>query len=437
MGGKFLWVAVFCLALCAPARAVERPPQFVVMAFDNCTELERWKELSEFAADMNRSGEPLHFTFFVSGINFIADDKAGLYQPPDRRRGASQIGFGGAPDDVAQRVAYINDLYRNGHEIASHAVGHFDGSRWSAAEWAQEFDSFRSVLANVAANNGLDSSVKFAFPPSEVIGFRAPYLSTSPGLYPALKDGGFRYDTSSNSEPGDWPEKIGDLWRFNLVELKLADSGRQALSMDYNFFAAQSRAMVDPARREAFREEMLHTYLAYFTSNYAGNRAPLNIGHHFFDYQNGAYREALETFARMVCGLPEVRCATYAQLTDFMDQLDAPTLDAYRNGDFTHAAAPALYVAAAGVAAPEPSATRASLEAKPEQAGPAVIIRSSTRSLSPQKRAGPSAQSIEAKPEEVEPVAIIRSSTRSLSPRTRGAGPSGLIMYHGYPLRSE
>jgi hypothetical protein len=90
---------------------------------------------------------------------------------------------------------------------------------------------------------------------------------------------------------------------------------------------------------------MLQTYLAYFRSNYAGNRAPLNIGHHFFDYQDGAYREALETFARTVCGLPEVRCATYAELADFMDRLDAPTLEAYRNGDFTHAAAPALNVA--------------------------------------------------------------------------------------------
>jgi peptidoglycan/xylan/chitin deacetylase (PgdA/CDA1 family) len=346
MGGKFLGVAAFCLALCAPARAVERPPQFIVMAFDNCTELERWKELSEFAAEMNAGGKPLHFTFFVSGINFIADDKAGLYQPPNRRRGASQIGFGGTAEEVARRVAYINDLYRNGHEIASHAVGHFDGRGWSAAEWAQEFSSFRDVLTNVAVNNGLDSAVKFAFPPSEVIGFRAPYLATSSGLYTVLKDDGFRYDTSGNSAPGDWPNKIGDLWRFNLVELRLADSGRHALSMDFNFFAAQSRGVVEPARRDGFREEMLQTYLAYFQSNYAGNRAPLNIGHHFFDYQDGAYREALETFARTVCGLPEVRCATYAELADFLDRLDAPTLEAYRNGDFPHMGEPAVSIAA-------------------------------------------------------------------------------------------
>ena len=431
MGGKLVAGVALCLALCAPARAVERPPQFVVMAFDNCTELERWKELSEFAAEMNRSGEPLHFTFFVSGINFLADDKAGLYQPPDRRRGASQIGFGGTAEEVTQRVAYINDLYRNGHEIASHAVGHFNGSRWSAQEWAQEFVSFRELLTNVGTNNGLDGTVKFAFSPSEVIGFRAPYLSTSPGLYTALKDDGFRYDTSGESFPEKWPEKIGDLWRFNLVELKLADSGRRALSMDYNFFAAQSHTVVEPQRRDAFREEMLQTYLDYFRSNYAGDRAPLNIGHHFFDYQDGAYREALKTFARMVCGLPEVRCATYAELADFMDHLDAPTLEAYRNGDFPHAAAPALGVAAAGVAAREPSATRAPLNGEvmhapaPAQRVAATREPRATRAL------------LEAKSKEAEPVAIIRSSTRSFSSQERAAKPGAIVMYHGYPLRSE
>jgi len=37
-----------------------------------------------------------------------------------------------------------------------------------------------------------------------------------------------------------------------------------------------------------------------------------------------------------------VRCATYAGLADFMDKLDAASLDAYRKGDFEHRAAPEI-----------------------------------------------------------------------------------------------
>jgi hypothetical protein len=214
---------------------VDRPPQFIVMAFDNCTELERWQELTDFAAEMNRDGDRIHFTFFVSGINFIADAKRNIYEGPHQRRGYSRISFGGAPDEVRRRVDYVNDLYRNGHEIASHAVGHFNGAAWSSADWDKEFRAF------------------------------------------------------------------GDM----------------------------------------------QTYLHYFKTNYAGNRAPLHIGHHFTGYQGGAYNEALKSFARAVCGLPEVRCVTYARLADFMDQQNADTLAAYRRGDFARAATPALNVAEA------------------------------------------------------------------------------------------
>src|SRR5262245_59248167 len=123
--------------------------------------------------------------------------------------------------------------------------------------------------------------------------------------------------------------------------------GRGTLSMDYNFFVAQSRAADDPRRYEAAREQMLQTYLHYFKSNFAGNRAPLHIGHHFMNYQGGAYNEALKSFARAVCGLPEVRCVTYAKLADFMDQQTADTLAAYRKGDFARAATRTLNVAPA------------------------------------------------------------------------------------------
>jgi hypothetical protein len=61
--------------------------------------------------------------------------------------------------------------------------------------------------------------------------------------------------------------------------------------------------------------------------------------------QGGAYNEALKDFARTVCGLPEVRCVTYRVLADYLDRLDAATLQAYQRGDFPRA--PALDLASA------------------------------------------------------------------------------------------
>ncbi len=330
----------------------DRPPQFVAIAFDNCTELERWQELSDFAAEINRDGDRLHFTFFVSAVNFIANRNRHVYEGPRQPRGASSINFGGTPDEVKRRVAYVNALHAGGHEIASHAVGHFDGRNWSQAEWDREFRSFESVLANIAQNNGFDADVKLAFPVSNLAGFRAPYLAISSGLYGVLKDRKFRYDASGNSAPDAWPERIDGIWRFNLARLRLANSSRATLSMDYNFFVAQSGAKADPRRYAFFRDQILQTYLDYFRTNYTGNRAPLHIGHHFFDYQGGAYKDALKTFARTVCGLPEVRCVTYRALADFMDGLGPDTLAGYRKGLFARAAEPAITVSELSKRAP-------------------------------------------------------------------------------------
>src|ERR1700743_2655860 len=121
---RFVCVAMLALGMAVSGvRAeIERPPQFVMLAFDNCTELERWRDLADFSAEMNRDRERIHFTFFVSGINFIEDANRGVYQGPGSRRGYSRINFGGSADDVRERVDYVNVLAARGHEIASHAV---------------------------------------------------------------------------------------------------------------------------------------------------------------------------------------------------------------------------------------------------------------------------------------------------------------------------
>ena len=75
-----------------------------------------------------------------------------------------------------------------GHDIASHACGHFDGADWSRADWDTEFKSFRSIVENAYAINGIDGEPAGwrQFVDNDIRGFRAPYLSTGKALYEAL-----------------------------------------------------------------------------------------------------------------------------------------------------------------------------------------------------------------------------------------------------------
>jgi peptidoglycan/xylan/chitin deacetylase (PgdA/CDA1 family) len=321
----------------------DRPPQFVAVSFDNCGELDRWKEIADFLGEMNKDGGRVHLTFFVSGTNFLSDAKRGLYRGPAQPAGAANIAFGGSPQDVRRRVEFINRLHAEGHEIGSHAVGHFDGRHWSVADWVSEFRAYNDLFHAVGRNAEADSG--FRFPAGEIKGFRAPYLSRNPALYQAERAFRFRYDASGVGSAEAWPEKNASVWRFNLASLRIAGSGKHTLSMDYNFLVAQSGVAGNPRMQAQYRGEMLHTYLSYFRTNYTGNRAPIHIGHHFSPMQGGAYNEALKDFIRKVCGLPEVRCVTYGALADFLDSIGDLTLQAYQRGDFPKASDPMLDVA--------------------------------------------------------------------------------------------
>lgn len=322
------------------AAKLKRPPQFVVIAFDDCNELATWHQLADFIQQMKQNQESINFTFFLSGTTFLTDSNKYLYQGPNHKPGEAEIPFGGTIEDVKNRIKMINKFYTAGSEFGSHAVGHFDGSNWTTRDWEKEFQIYQNLFTNVAQNNGLPKTIKFAYPLSEIVGFRAPYLGKSPALYPALKAYHFRYDTNSISKADAWPVKKNGLWFFDLVKLKIAGTDKNTISMDYNFWMSQSNAKPDPKNQNRYRDQMYQTYINYFLNNYTGNRAPIRIGHHFTPFQGGVYNEALFAFAKKVCGLPEVRCVPFVKLADYMDQLSPSQLAAYQNGDFVHAAKP-------------------------------------------------------------------------------------------------
>jgi hypothetical protein len=314
----------------------KRPPQFMMFAFDNCTENERWQDLAAFSHRMRELDRHLEFTFFLSGVNFIPDNKRMFYKGPHHAQGASNIGFGGSLEDIKTRSAYAYKLHSEGHELASHAVGHFSGTQWSEDDWIEELQKFKKIFTDNFHFFGYSDASKIA---SSIVGFRAPYLDRSPGLYPALKSLGYRYDTSDSADYRLWPKKnTYGLWQFPLFELTIVGNGSKSISMDYNFFVHQSKDKKnpknDPENEDKFADEMMQTYLKYFKANYFGNRAPLSIGHHFFPYQRGVYNRVLKQFAMKVCALPEVRCVKYTTLANYLDSLSQGSKDDYQAARF-------------------------------------------------------------------------------------------------------
>lgn len=379
------------IAHAQPTSSIERPPQFVLLAFDGSYENKFWEESRQFAKDLKQNGIDLKFTYFISGVYWLSEKNYALYMPPhkevqfsnaaekraevDRRlreasdesipasvrkrmRGQySDIGFGTAEDDIAERVDHVNMAYEEGHEIASHANGHYKGGsrdaesrRWNLKQWHSEFQQFVDLIFNVFDNNKMANHTKYesgyAFSREEITGFRAPTLDTNPEMFQTLADFKYKYDTSgasSGPEEGTiWPKKnkLGT-WVFPLGYIKIVGTNRKTASMDYNFYANQSRGIEDKANKELYREQMLNSYMEYFNSNYYGNRAPVHIGHHFSKWNGGAYWEAMKSFAAQVCGKPEVRCVTYIEYVKWLESQGQVRLASLRGGHFDRVERPA------------------------------------------------------------------------------------------------
>ncbi|WP_413944187.1 hypothetical protein [Bdellovibrio sp. HCB-162] len=349
-------------------KTVERPPQFVAFAFDGSYNNEIWQYSRDFTKHKKSEGVDTHFTFFINPVYLLTPATKSIYKAPGGNRG-SAIGWGDDNPDVSERVNQMNDAYREGHEIGSHAVGHFDGSRWTEEDWKSEFSQFDYIVKNMFSINGLRTtsrqynSLIFL---KDIVGFRAPQLGVSKGLYPTLASYGFKYDTSKTAMENYWPTRNSyGTWNFPLAEVKEPGGARRWISMDYNFcvrdsariLAEQPDAMsvtaydskkgktiknndkfclkaISAEQKAKVKANMLNIYRSYFNTNYYGNRAPIHIGHHFSSWMSGAYLEVFYEFANEVCSKPEVKCGTYADLLKFVEGKSSSEIAALQAGNF-------------------------------------------------------------------------------------------------------
>ncbi|TPI73328.1 polysaccharide deacetylase family protein [Mesorhizobium sp. B2-8-9] len=281
--------------------------QVVLVSFDAAREISQWQRSRALA---KRTGA--HFTYFLSCVFLVSPETRLHYAGPGKAAGKSNVGFGASKQDVADRLEQVQLAAAEGHDIGSHACGHFDGKDWSKADWLAEFASARRIFENAYAINGIQEPASWRdFARHTVTGFRAPYLATDKALYEALPEAGFEYDASGVSSGPVVPPTLNDITRFALPLIPEGDKAKPVVAMDYNLYVRHSGGTEKPAMADAFTERAYQAFRAAFEAQYNGKRLPLELGFHFTLMNDGAYWNALERFAGEVCVMPQVECISF------------------------------------------------------------------------------------------------------------------------------
>lgn len=307
-------VVLTCLAALAvptAAHAAAREKQLVLISFDGAGDNRLWARSRAMA---ERSGA--RFTYFLSCTNLIDRRNAESYKAPGKKAGRSNVGFAPSADDIAVRLDHIWSARQEGHEIASHGCGHFDGGDWTKDDWLTEMRSFDRVMAEAWQANGLAEREPAGwrdFVARDIRGFRAPYLSTSPALAAAERAAGYDYDASPVARGPEAPGKVDGVHRFGLPLIPEGPKARPIVAMDYNLFVRHSMGVDNPSRSAEFEERAHDAFRTAFEKQYRGGRIPLQIGFHFVEMNAGAYWRALERLVDEVCGMQDVACVSYSQ----------------------------------------------------------------------------------------------------------------------------
>ncbi|CDX12893.1 conserved exported hypothetical protein [Mesorhizobium plurifarium] len=291
----------------SPAVSPPRPKQVVLISFDAAREISQWQRSRALA---KRTGA--HFTYFLSCVFLLSPETRQDYAGPGKAAGKSNVGFGASKQDVADRLEQVRLAAAEGHDIGSHACGHFDGKDWGKADWLAEFASARRIFENAYAINGIPEPAGWRdFAQSALVGFRAPYLSTGKALYEALPEAGFQYDASAVSNGPTVPPTLSGTTRFALPLIPEGPKAKPVVAMDYNLYVRHSAGTEKPAMADAFAERAYQAFRAAFDAEYNGKRLPLELGFHFTLMNNGAYWNALERFAGEVCVMQQVECISF------------------------------------------------------------------------------------------------------------------------------
>ncbi|MEV5966722.1 hypothetical protein AB0L70_33450 [Kribbella sp. NPDC051952] len=300
-----------------------KPPLFVVVSFDGAGDLALWSRWRAVAKQVNA-----RMTFFLSGPYLYPGDHRTDYKPPLHKPGASDIGWGD-PSNVLARTTVLRQAIAEGHEIGTHANGHFCGRTgiggWTSAQWAAELGAFDQMV-RTGPSLAAGKTVAPPFDPATVKGMRTPCLEGNrPAYRQVMVQRGMLYDASATGYI-TWPKKVDGLWNFPLQSVNLAGTSKSTLTMDYNLWFSQTGAKTAPvAQVPALKAQVLATYRQALAKSRANGNPPLFLGNHFNRWNNSVYSDALTTFVKETCTQQDVRCVSNIELATWLAKNGPPT----------------------------------------------------------------------------------------------------------------
>ena len=309
----------------------ERPPQFVVFSFDGGGYKERWQLFLDTAKASQAA-----FTVFMTGTYFVPEASRTDYTPPGNPPGMADVAFSKSDEQLATLLTNLNRAVDEGHELGNHAVGHLCkgmstevGATWSADQWGHELDQFTAFFERARDRAPELIGEPQLADPNSVEGFRAPCLEyRKEALTPALRERGYRYDSSAIATGVEWPTIDEGLWEFPISTVYF--DGDRTLTLDYNLWLQFNGGKNRPEDAPSMRARTTEVYDAVLDFVITGNRAPLVIANHFNNWSGNAFNPATADFMAAACPRADVQCVPFTTVVDWLELQTPGYLDAMR-----------------------------------------------------------------------------------------------------------
>ncbi|XP_063978438.1 uncharacterized protein LOC135163145 isoform X4 [Diachasmimorpha longicaudata] len=201
----------------------------------------------------------------------------------------------------------VQNLYANGHEIASHTVSHSFGEQFSARKWAREVAGQREILA---AYGGVKLE--------DVRGMRAPFLSVGGNnMFKMLWETNFTYDSSMpiyENRPPSWPYTLDyklfhdcmippcptrsypGLWEVPMVMWQDLNGGR----------CSMGDACSNPPTPDGVYKMLIKNFERHYTTN----RAPFGLFYHAAWFTQPHHKEGFISFLDTIAAMDDVWIVT-------------------------------------------------------------------------------------------------------------------------------